>query len=212
MSKRFEAVIFDLDGTLADTFGMIVAAFNAAVGPFTGQAYSPDEVIARFGDPEPAMIRADLPNDWQAASDAYYRFYREHHHMVRPFEGVPEMLAELKRRGMPMGVVTGKSRRSAEITLEELGWKDLFAAVVTGDEMTKQKPDPQGVIMAARKLGANQNACVMVGDSPADIGAGKAAGMTAIVAAWHAVYLAKLKTVGADHWAQTPADVIRIVS
>ena len=122
------------------------------------------------------------------------------------------MLAELKRRGVPMGVVTGKSRRSAEITLEELGWTDCFAAVVTGDEMTKQKPDPQGVIMAARKLGANEKACVMVGDSPADIGAGKAAGMTTIVAAWHAVYLEKLKGMGADHWAQTPADVIRIIS
>src|SRR5205823_7678486 len=95
--------------------------------------------------------------------------------------------------------------------LAELGWKDCFTAVVTGDDMTKQKPDPQGVIAAARKLGISEIRCAMVGDSPADIGAGRAGGMMTIVAAWHAVYLEKLKDMGADHWAQSPAEVLRIV-
>src|SRR5690242_6536967 len=135
-TRTVRAIIFDLDGTLADTFPLIVSAWNAAVTPHTGKSYSPDEVIARFGIPDPQMIRRELAGAaGDQAVETYHNHYADRHGIVTPFEGVNEMLAELRRRNVPLGLMTGKGRRSATITLKALGWADTFGAVVTGDDV-----------------------------------------------------------------------------
>ncbi|HEX8521843.1 MAG TPA: HAD-IA family hydrolase [Tepidisphaeraceae bacterium] len=213
IQRSIRGVIFDLDGTLADTFPVIVDAWNAGVAPIMGREYKPDEVISRFGEPEPIMIRNEVGDRWEEACERYYAHYEKHHaSSVQPFEGIETMLREVKRRGLAVGLVTGKSRRSADITLKDLGWSDLFASVITGTDMKKQKPEPDGLIDCAKAMGMNPAACAMVGDSPADIGAGKAAGMMTIVAAWHSVYLEKLKGMQPDAWAHTPADVVTLIN
>ena len=207
------AVIFDMDGTLADTFPLVVAAWNEATRAHFGRDCTADEVIARFGVPDPEMIRGAVPEAlWDQAIERYHVHYEaEHGAMARPFEGVTEMLAALRRGNKSLGVVTGKGRRSAGISLRALGWADTFDVVITGDDVRAQKPAPDGLLEAARRLGVHPRECVFVGDSPADIGAGKAAGMATIVAGWHPVYLDKLRQLGPDHWAQTPSDVARLV-
>ena len=213
------AIIFDLDGTLADTFAMIVSAFNHAVTPHTGKKYSDAEVIARFGIPDSQMIRRELQKlpgqqAGQAAGQAvevYHAYYAAHHADVKTFDGIDEMLSELRRRKVPMGVMTGKGRRSAAITLEALGWADTFGAVVTGEDVKQQKPQPDGPLEAARRLNVEPAACAFVGDSPADVGAGKAAGMLTVAAGWHPVYLEEVRQLDPDVWAETPADVLKLV-
>jgi pyrophosphatase PpaX len=206
------AVIFDLDGTLADTFGLIVSSFNAACTPHTGRTYLPADVISRFGVPDSAMIRREVPQCWEEADEAYHVHYQSNHAMVQAFPGVAEMLEELHGRQMPMGLVTGKGRRTAEITLEALAWRDYFGAVVTGDDMTRQKPHPDGPLAAARTLGVEPRQCAMVGDSPSDIGAGKAAGMLTIAAGWHDVYHERLKKLEPHYWAKAPGAVLRLIT
>src|SRR5688500_3261113 len=193
-ARTVQAVIFDLDGTLADTFPLIVAAWNAAVTPHTGITYSDADVIARFGIPDPFMIRRDLPGDaGELADQVYHSFYeREHAALVKPFAGVNEMLAALRQRGVPMGLMPGKGRRTARMTVDALGWRQTFAAIVTGEDVKEQKPRPEGPLMAAKMLGVQPEHCAFVGDSPADIGAGQAAGMVAVAAGWHPVYLDKI--------------------
>src|SRR5438034_9949761 len=170
-SRPIRAIIFDLDGTLADTFDLIVRAWNQAVSPHTGKIYSDEEVIARFGIPDAQMIRRDLAGEaGDRAVETYHDYYqREHAAIVKPVEGVNEMLAELRRREIPLGLMTGKGRRSATITLKELGWDNTFTAVVTGDDVPKQKPEPDGPLAASRMLGIEPLQCAFVGDSPADI-------------------------------------------
>ena len=209
--RRIQAIIFDLDGTLADTFPVIVSAWNEAVAPIMGHTYTPEEVIALFGEPEPIMIRNEVGERWREACDVYYKYYQQNHHQIVAFDGVNEMLAELKKLEIPMAVVTGKSRRSADITLHEMGWTDLFKSVVTGSEMKKQKPEPEGLLTAATQMNVQPSRCVMVGDSPADIGAAKAAHIPAVVAGWHSHYLEKLKDFKPEYWAQSPADVVDLV-
>ncbi len=207
-----KAVVFDLDGTLVDTFPLIVDAFNFACTPITGKTYSPENVISRFGHPEPVMIRDEVADRWEEAQDSYYRYYEQHHHeRVQPFPGVNEMLAEIRTLKILMALVTGKSRKSADITLREMGWSACFASVVTGSEMPRQKPHPDGLLLAAKAMQMAPTSCAMVGDSPADIGAGQAAGMPTIVAAWHCVYLERLKTMGPDRWAKMPAEVVAML-
>ena len=210
--NNIKGIIFDLDGTLCDTFPVIIDAFNAAVAPIKGRAYTALQVIALFGDPEPVMIRREVGDRWEEACEIYYQRYQQDHHQVAPFDGVSEMLAELTRLEIPMALVTGKSRRSCDITLREMGWSDCFASVVTGSEMKKQKPDPGGLLTAVREMNLDPARCVMVGDSPADIGAAKGAGIGAVVAGWHSVYLDEVKKLEPELWAREPRDVVKLVT
>jgi len=207
--RKVRAFIFDLDGTLADTFPMIVSAWNAAVSPHTGKTYTDAEVISRFGIPDPQMIRRELPGSAGDEADrVYHQYYEAHHNSVELFPGVLEMLRQLHRRDMPMGVMTGKGIRTARITLSSLGIADLFGAVVTGEDVSHQKPDPEGPLLAAARLNVPPRDCAFVGDSPADIPAGKAAGMLTIAAGWHSVYLDEIRALKPDIWAEHPGDLL----
>lgn len=213
------AVIFDLDGTLADTFPLIVASWNAALRAPLGRTFEAQEVIARFGVPDDEMLRRELqsvsPQTRDAAIETYHAHYQSAHDMVSAFPNIDAMLRALQRRAVPLGIVTGKGRRTADVTLRELNWNELFGSVLTGDEVNAQKPDPEGVLRAARELKIAPQNCVYIGDSPLDIEAGRAAGMCTIAAAWHPTYHEKLRAARPDFWAQTPqqlADVLQITS
>jgi 2-phosphoglycolate phosphatase len=204
-------VIFDLDGTLADTIPLIVSSWNAAVGPIAGRQFSLAEVIGRFGPSDTVMVQREVAADRAAAAvEAYHAHYEARHHTVEVFDGVREMLADLGGAGVPMGVMTGKGRRTADITLRLLGWRELFPAVVTGDEAERPKPAPDGPLAVARMLGVEPARCAYVGDSPGDVKAGRTAGMATIAAGWHAVYREKVRALDPDHWADHPRDVARI--
>jgi HAD superfamily hydrolase (TIGR01509 family) len=201
-----------LDGTLADTIPLIVAAFNAAVGPVKGKAFSQAEVIARFGPPDTGMLLKEVGEARGAeVIEAYHAHYEANHGGVVVFEGVREMLRALGDAAVPMGVMTGNGRRTADITLRELGWEGLFGAVITGDEAVRPKPAPDGVLEVARMLGVEAGRCAYVGDSPSDMKAGRAAGMVTIAAGWHSVYREKVKALGPDVWAERPAEVVEAV-
>lgn len=186
--QRPAAVIFDLDGTLADTFDHMVAAFGDALEPLLGRRPTRGEVIATFGPgagTEPAILGDFLGRTDAAATERYYAAYEGGHGRVALFPGVGAALEALAAAGVPLGVMTGKSRRSALITLRALGVVDRFSAIITGDEATRAKPDPMGPLLAAQALGVNPARCVYVGDSRADIGAGRAAGMTTALVGWN---------------------------
>jgi 2-phosphoglycolate phosphatase len=213
MSASPRAVIFDMDGTLADTFPLVVASWNAAMRRHAGRDATAAEVIARFGMPDPVMIRNALPAHLgDEAVEAYHAHYeREHGSLAQPFDGITQMLAAIKSRGLLTGVMTGKGRRSAKITLAALAWEGMFDAVVTGEDVTHQKPHPEGLLKVAQQLNVSSAECVFVGDSPADIGAGKNAGMRTIVAGWHPVYLDQARAMGPDFWAEKPGDVVKMM-
>jgi pyrophosphatase PpaX len=210
------ALIFDLDGTLADTFPLIIASWNAAVREPLQRTFAPQEVIARFGIPDAAMLRRELRELPEAVSreaiDIYHRHYEAEHAMVAPFEGVPEMLRMLRERTLPLGLMTGKGRRTADITISKLGWDGVFGSVVTGEDIENQKPAPDGVLLAARQIAVEPRRCVFVGDSPADIKAGRDAGMVTIAAGWHDVYRDRLRACKPDYWAEMPLDVVALCS
>jgi HAD superfamily hydrolase (TIGR01509 family) len=209
-TRRFDAILFDLDGTLADTIPLIVSSFNAAVAPHAGRQFSLAEVISRFGPPDTGMLRRELPEElWAHAIETYHAHYEANHKDVEVFEGVPQMLAALRETRLPMGIMTGKGRRTADITLRHLGWQHLYQAVITGDEALRPKPAPDALLQVADLLHVKANRCLWIGDSPSDIKAGKAAGMTTVAAGWHSVYIDKIRALNPDHWANHPREVLQ---
>jgi phosphoglycolate phosphatase/pyrophosphatase PpaX len=207
------SVIFDLDGTLVDSFGLVIHAWNVACREPMGRTYTNEEVIARFGLTDIAMLRRELkPQQFEKAKRVFLDEYRaRHRELCTIFEGIDELLDELHSRKVPMGIMTGKGRDTADITLAEIGWSDRFKSVVTGDEVSKPKPDPEGPLRVARELGIEPRECVFVGDSPADILAGRAAGMRTIWAGWHPVYEEKIRKLRPDYSAMTPEELKRLL-
>ena len=215
MTLSYDAVIFDLDGTLADTIPLIVASFNAACAAPLQREFSHEEVIERFGIPDADMLRRELqgvPDDQvEVAIANFFQHYEKEHAMAQVFPGIHELLLALQNRGIPLGVMTGKGRPSAEITMRALGWNEIFGSVITGDDVQHQKPHPEGVLRAALELNVPPQRCVFIGDSPADIGAGKAAGMTTIAALWHSFYENALRESAPDYWARTTEDLAELL-
>ncbi len=204
------AVIFDFDGTLIDTFPAIAAAFNAALTPISGRTYTDAEVIAHFGPPDEGMIFNALKNYPDASFDeAIARYFAEFEEADRNcpiFDGITQLLDELAARQIPLGIMTGKGRRAAEITLHRLGWHGRFGTIVTGDDALA-KPAPDGPLLAARELNVAPQRCVFVGDSPADMGAAAAANMAAVVAGWHGFFHDDLRAMKWDFWANSPGEL-----
>ena len=206
------AVVFDLDGTLLDTFPAIVKAWNAAMEPLFNRTFSPQEVVSHFGLPDEKMLYANFPGslsdaDKETAIERYFAAYRAAHEGIAPFEGVEPLLNFLAEQKLPLGVMTGKGRRACDITLDFFGWTGRFGAVVTGDEVTKQKPNPEGVLLVARELDVPARECVYIGDSPADIGAAENAEMFSVAAGWHDYYLDDLKALKPNLWPHSPLEL-----
>ena len=209
-SVSARAVIFDFDGTLLDTFPAIAVGFNAALTPISGRTYSDAEVIAHFGPPDEGMIAnvlKDYPDaDFDAAIERYFAAFEEADKTCPIFAGITELLDELAARQIPLGIMTGKGRRAAEITLHRLQWHARFGTIVTGDDAAP-KPAPDGPLLAARELDVAPKDCVFVGDSPADMRAATSSGMTAVVAGWHGFFREELRAMKWDFWANSPQEL-----
>lgn len=180
-------VLFDFDGTLADTLPLCIHSIGEAFMKYDGKSLSGPDVVAMFGPTEADIIRLNLAKR-EAAEEAVALFYdlyrREHERMVKPNASIAQLLDELKSKGYRMGIVTGKGRDSLDISLERLGIDGYFAVTVSGDEMTRPKPDPEGVVTAMNALGSTASETVFIGDSEADMRAGKGAGVFTIGAHW----------------------------
>ncbi|WP_157947707.1 HAD family hydrolase [Abditibacterium utsteinense] len=211
-SSSIQAAIFDFDGTLADTFPAIHAAWNAAMEPIFNRTFSRDEVIERFGPPDEGMIGRELKDfPFQTLQDAieiYYRGYEAASQQTSAFEGIEDLLEELQKRAIPVAVMTGKGRRAAEISLRHFGWENRFEVLLTGTEITNPKPAPDGPLLAAQMLKIAPQSCLYIGDSPADVGAARAAGMKPVVAGWHSYFLPQLREMKVENWANSPLDVL----
>lgn len=214
--RRFQAALFDFDGTLADTLPLIALSWNHALGPIFGREFSLQEVVARFGPTDNAMIEREMrghaPEAVERAIESYFARYESAHDAARAFDGVSEMLAQVRGAGFKVGLMTGKGRRAAEITLRLLGWQEAFDFVVTGDETSRPKPDPEGVLRVAHALGVEPERCIYVGDLPVDIRAGRAAGMGTVAAGWNAFDRDALRAEKPDFWAEAPADVCQVLA
>lgn len=182
-----KTAVFDLDGTLGNTLPLIYRAFNAALGPEYGRALSDAEIRKLFGPPDNYILSRLLPGEpGRAAFERYREVYlRDHAELAHAFAGIQDVVARLKAAGARVGVVTGKSRETALFSLEEFGLLDSIEVVYAGDDVERQKPDPEAVIKILRDLDHNPgDTGAFIGDSAADVIAGRAAGLRTIAVSW----------------------------
>lgn len=183
--NKLDLIVFDMDGTLVDSMGCLEDWIYRAIKDHCAPSLTPAGVTAAFGPTEQKIIEAFVPADRAAAClDAYYGLYEAEHGRVAVYPGVGELLRQIGLRGLPMALCTGKSRRATEITLQRLGWKDHFKFVITGDDMTRFKPDPDGLNQILARGRFERSRVIFVGDTLADMAAAANAGMLSGHALW----------------------------
>jgi pyrophosphatase PpaX len=197
-----KTLLFDFDGTLADTLPISFKAFQYVFEKYDGLSLTEEQIVAMFGPTEDAILKKHLKNrsDVPQAVEDYYEVYRRSHpEVVSDTPEMNELLSALKRQGVKIGVVTGKSDRSFQLSAEALQLKDFFDVTITGDDVEKPKPDPEGVLKALKLLGASNDEAIYVGDSNADIKAGKAAGLRTFAVQWLSVSQSTNYDMEPDH-------------
>jgi pyrophosphatase PpaX len=207
-------VLFDLDGTLVDTVPFILAAVRHA---FEGYGTCPTdrEWIAGIGTPLRTQLAsfARAPEDVEALFQRYRAYWLARHDVeTRCFPGALEVVAELSRRGHPLAIVTAKIEQGAFRTLRHTGLLPYVQAVVGADSCAHAKPHPEPVLLALSRLGYPPSGAVLVGDSPHDVAAAKAAGCRAAAALWGACTREALAAAGADFFLSDVREVPALVA
>ena len=212
--RKIRGVLFDLDGTLLDTYDLISASFHHCMVDILGEDRSMDLFDSMLGQPLAIQLSAYV--DDPAVVQQLLASYRAHnakaqYDLLRGFDGMDEALEALKREGYVMGVATAKLHNPAMKNLEIAGIWDYFDCLVGADDAPQSKPAPDSILEAARRLELAPEACVYVGDSPFDMQAGNAAGCPTVAVHWGQHPLERLLAAGPTLECRTPADLPSVV-
>jgi pyrophosphatase PpaX len=187
---RFPVVLFDLDGTVVDSGGIILASMRHATRTVLGRKISDEALMAAVGG-------SGLESQMRAFGGEQHmeeliRVYRAHneplHEELQGFVGVDDVLVALKEQGRKLGIVSAKRTRTVELAFASVEIGHLFDVVVGGDMAAGQKPAPDLLLLALDRLNADPKDAAYVGDSPFDMQAARAAGMVAIGVTWGGIH------------------------
>ena len=186
---RFPTVLFDLDGTVVDSGAIILASMRHATREVLGRDYTDEELMQAVGGPGlEAQMQALAPEQAERLVDVYRAHNEPLHDELEACAGMEEVLVRLRHEGRRLGIVTAKRRSTVELAFARVPLGHLFETVVGGDETERHKPDPQPLLLAAERLGADPAATAYVGDSPFDVRAARAAGMHAVAVTWGRIH------------------------
>ncbi len=198
-----KGLLFDADGTLIDTQGIILASMRQTVNDLYGASYTDAELMQGVGTPLLDQMLHFAGGD-AAQADAMVADYREHNDAihdtgVRAFPGTKEALERLRDAGYRMGVVTSKRHKMAERGLDLCGILSFFDFLIGSDDWPEHKPDPGPILHGCHLLQLPASACAYIGDSPYDMQAGNAAGCTPYAALWGMFSADALEAEAPDH-------------
>jgi phosphoglycolate phosphatase len=213
------SVIFDLDGTLADTIDDIGAACNFALHKYGMSGHTSDEYKYFVGDGIRELIERALPEEHRGnpkmtedCLNTFRHYYQENYCVfTKPYDGIFETLNSLKSSGISLSVVTNKNEEAVKLIISKL-FKGYFDIVIGNSDSIKQKPDPESVIsiMNTQKLSSDE--VIFVGDSYTDIRTAKNAGIKGVGVLWGFRTREELEKEGADFIISDPTELIGIVN
>ncbi len=210
------AVLFDLDGTLADTAPDLAAAVNRlrverGLAPAPYEQLRPVASAGARGLVGAAFGVKPGDEQFETLRDAFLASYEANLAIdSRLFDGIDALLDHLQRGGIGWGVVTNKAARYTDALVPQIGLGHA-GCVISGDTTPHPKPHPAPLLEAARRLGLAPQQCWYVGDDLRDIQAGQAAGMTTVAAAWGYCGYSEPLTWNADLLAESPLHLIKLL-
>jgi len=214
MDKKY--IIFDFDGTIANTNDVILASWQATFDHFLGYIPSQRGIEATFGETLKDTIAKYFPGETYEEVRDYYRAYQDAHcdGMVYVFDGVKELFDELKARGCKIGVATSRTANSFRKYVDELGIDSYFDVLVSMEDVKKHKPHPESAEQVLEKFGADPSEAIMIGDTKYDIGCANNAGVDSVMIGWS--HYVDEEAMAADGFVpayriETPAELLEII-
>lgn len=203
MPLPIEAVLFDCDGTLADSEPMITASIIDALAD-EGFTVTVEHVREVFGPPLPEMIELLTgepltPERTERMRERYWLHAGPRRADVRPMAGADTLLDGLAERAVALGMVTNKTEASTAIQLKQFDWEDRFGAVVCADSVPNAKPAPDPAVEALRRLGVAPVRSAFVGDTESDTSCARDAGIPLVIGLTGTRSAAHLLAHGATH-------------
>ena len=215
--SKIKAVLFDLDGTLMNTLDDLADAVNFALDFFGFETHSIDKYRYFVGNGIPNLIMRATPENRRdattlaAVKKKFYEYYNLHSmKKTRPYSGIPETLAALKKAGIKTAVVTNKDDAAAKIIINGF-FPNSFDFVFGASEDIPKKPDPTIVRIATEKLGVTADECVFVGDSCVDMETAGNSGIYSVGVTWGFRPKAELVEYGASSIVDTPEEIISVI-
>ncbi len=191
LEPPFDTFIFDLDGTLLDTLDDLMVLTNDVLAEFDMPTHTREEINSYVGNGAAALIYQAVPADTPPAvadaclarwKEAYDRYPND---LTKPYPGIESMLAELRRHGCKLGILSNKFDRGVTFIVEKcLAGQVDVAHCEGGEGHFPRKPDPTGLLATIEELGSTPARTVYIGDSPGDIHAARNAGCYAVGVDW----------------------------
>ena len=198
VTLRWPVVLFDFDGTLADTIPLIVASYHHAIGT-VGERADDREVRSWIGRPLQPVLEERYPGRGEHLTDVYRAWNLAHHDdLILAVDGMTTLLDELHAAGARTGVVSSKKSETVQLGLRAVGLETRIEILAGQADTDLHKPHPAPLLHAAATLAVAPASCVYVGDAVVDVEAARAAGMGAVAVTWGAGEADSLRGAGPD--------------
>ena len=211
----YSTYIFDLDGTLLDTLEDLANAVNYAMRKMNYPERSFGEVKSFIGDGMVKLIERSAPSGTDKTGlEKALSFFREYYasHLTdctKPYEGIAEVIAELKKRGKKLAVVSNKADENSNTVVRHF-FGDSFDIIVGKRDSFPAKPQPDSVLYVIDSLGSRKEECIFIGDSDIDVKTAHNAGLPCIGVTWGNRSRQELADGGAEYIADVAEDILHI--
>lgn len=212
--KKYNTVIFDLDGTLLDTLLDLTDSVNAVLNRHAMPKHSIESIRKFVGNGIDTLIERAVPlgrdnESYNCILKEFKEYYGEHcNDRTKPYTGIMEMLCQLKERGYRMGIVSNKADFAVK-ALNKLYFSDYVPVAVGATDGRQKKPAPDAVMAALQELGSVAGESIYVGDSEVDIETAKNCGMDCICVEWGFRSEKDLLLAGASDIVYAPSEILQ---
>lgn len=213
---KYNAVIFDMDGTILNTLDDLTDSLNYVLNNMGFPTRTAGEVASFLGNGVEVLVRSALPESTDREKTAeflrdYKARYQEHlNDRTRPYDGVIELLRALQKRGVKTAVVSNKFDTAVKLLSDE-HFDGLLMSAVGESETVRRKPAPDGLLMAIKELDVLKEETLYVGDSEVDVETAKNAGIACAGVTWGFRSREVLEEAGAEFMVDTPQELLGIV-
>lgn len=218
MERDIKLIIFDFDGTLADTKENIILTFQMTMKELGVEIKSRQECAATIGltleDAFKVLYPGMAAEKYILLRDTYRRIFKENRKILVPglFPEVMETLEELRRRGYLMSIASSRLSPSLQSFLEDMKIAHLFEYAVGGDKVEHPKPAPDAVLQILRHYNLSAEEAFVVGDMPFDINMATNAGVKSCGVTWGNADAAQLKESGANYVIDKMSQLLEILN
>ncbi len=183
---RYDTILFDFDGTVMDTNHVIIQSWQHTFRTLRNQEQDVEKIIRTFGEPLETTVKHLFPDvPVQDVVEIYRNYHRDNFgELIDVFPGIRELLQELKARDYKTGLVTSRLRQTTMQGLEKYELASYFDVIITADDTSKHKPDPEPINIALERLKSAPEQSMMLGDTMFDIRCAKNAGVDSVLVGW----------------------------